>query len=562
MQHHSFTRRRLIATGASVAGGALIARAGFAPGHASAQDATPEVRPLGGTVRIAFETPATLNPLFSTAGVEQGVERQIYGALVMMTAASGPQLDLASAIDAAPDALRYTFTLADGLTFSDGVALTSADVAFTFERAMHPETGSVWHSRFQNIQGADTYAGEGVEAIPGIETPDEKTVVHNLVSPAATWLVTLGDFAGFCILPKHAFEQYAPADLQDAPFSLAPGPGAGAFTFGEYQADQFVSLNRNDFYDPPKANVDQLLLSILPQTVTAMTQLQAGEIDLLTVSVPDMSLVEENPNLTLSAEPSVQIQALAPNSTRPAFADKRVRQAMHYALDREGIASELFRGYARVINSPFFGWEWEDGQAPVSNTYPYDPDVARSLLADAGWTSDQFDIKMHYIPGDPFAESVINIVQQQYAEVGIHYELVQVDVAEYTERAGAGAPIDGSSTSDFDLLMVTGGVMGSDPDVTARYLSTDAWSPHGSNRVHFSNARVDELFVAGRATTDVEARKAIYQEIAEIVNDEAIWIFLFQLNAIYGVNNRLKGFKAPGHPGRVISAAHEWWIEE
>ena len=562
MQEHGFTRRRFMVTGAAAVGGALTARAGFAPIGVGAQDATPDARQLGGTVRIAFNTPATLNPLFASAGTDQGVARQVYGGLVMMTAASTPQLDLAAAIDAAPDALTYTFTLKDGLTFSDGVPLTSADVAFSFERALHPETASIWQGSFQNIQGADSYAGEGVETIPGIETPDEKTIIHKFVSPSATWLVTLGDFAGFCILPQHALGEIAPADLQNAPFSLAPGPGAGAFTFGEYQVDQFISLNRNDNYDPPKANIDQLLLTILPQSVTAMSQLQAGEVDVLTVSVPDMPLVEENPKLTLSAEPSVQIRALFPNSTRPAFADKRVRQAMHYALDREGMASELFRGYARVINSPFFGWVWEDGQAPVSNLYPYDPDVARSLLAEAGWSSDQFDIKMHYIPGDPFAESLINVVHQQYADVGIHYELIQVDVAEYTERAGAGAPVDGSSTSDFDLLMVGGGVMGSDPDVTARYLTSDAWSPNGANRIHYSNERVDELFVAGRATTDVEARKTIYQEIAEIVNDEAIWITLFQIHAIYGINNRLKGFTAPGHPGRVISAAHEWWVED
>jgi peptide/nickel transport system substrate-binding protein len=559
--NHRFTRRRLMVTSAAAAGGALIGKAGFAPGTVAAQDATPAA-PLGGIVRMAFLTPATLNPLFSTAGTDQGVERQIYGALVMMTHESAPQLDLAAAIDATPDALSYTFTLAEGLAFSDGVPLTSADVAFTFERAINPQTGSFWRSRFLNIQGAEEYTGEGVEAITGIVTPDAMTVTHNLINPDATWLTTLGDFAGFCIVPMHIFGEIAAADLQNSSLSLTPSAGAGAFTFGEYQADQFISINRNDAYNPPKANIDQLLLNILPQSVTAMSQLEAGEIDLLAVSIPDMEIVEANPNLTLSAEPSIQLRTLVPNLSRPAFADKRVRQAMHYALDREGLASELYRGYANVINSPFFAWEWEDGQAPVPNAYPYDPDVARSLLADAGWSSDQFQIQMHYIPGNPFDDSLVNIIQQQYADVGINYDLVQVDVTEYTNRIVSGAPADGSATGDFDLLLLTGGVMGAEPNITARYFDTASKVPFGANYAHFSNARVDELYIQGRATTDIESRKAIYQEIASILNDEAVWIYLFQLYAIYGVNNRLKGFTPPGHPGRVISSAHNWWVEE
>ncbi len=556
-----FTRRRFLATGTAAAGVALAGKAGFASGRVSAQDATPAA-PKGGIVRLAFNTPATLNPLFSTAGTDQGVERQIYGALVMMTHEATPQLDLAAAIDASDDALTYTFTLADGLMFTDGEPLTSADVAFTFERAINPETGSFWRSRFLNIEGAEEYAGDGVENIAGIQTPDEMTVVHTLINPDATWLTILGDFAGFSIVPKHVFEAIAPADLQNAPVSLAPGPGAGAFTFGEYVADQYISLNRNDGYDPPKANIDQLLLNILPQTVTAMSQLQAGEIDINTITVSDIELVEENENLILSAEPSIQLRVLVPNISRPAFADKRVRQAMHYALDRQAMADELYQGYASVINSPFFAWEWEEGQAPVPNAYDYDPDMARSLLEEASWNASDYNLQMHYIPGNPFDDSLINIVQQQYADVGINYELVQVDVTEYTNRVVSGAPADGSATGDFDLLMVSGGVMGAEPNIVARYFDTASKTPLGANYGHYSNTRVDELFVEGRSTTDIEARKATYTELAGILNDEVPWIFLFRLPALYGVNSRVKGFTAPGHPGRVISSAHNWWIEE
>ena len=244
------------------------------------------------------------------------------------------------------------------------------------------------------------------------------------------------------------------------------------------------------------------------------------------------------------------------------LADKRVRQAMHYALDRQAMAYELYQGYASVINSPFFAWEWEEGQAPVPNAYDYDPDMARSLLEEASWNASDYNLQMHYIPGNPFDDSLINIVQQQYADVGINYELVQVDVTEYTNRVVSGAPADGSATGDFDLLMVSGGVMGAEPNIVARYFDTASKTPLGANYGHYSNTRVDELFVEGRSTTDIEARKATYTALAGILNDEVPWIFLFRLPALYGVNSRVKGFTAPGHPGRVISSAHNWWIEE
>ena len=221
-----------------------------------------------------------------------------------------------------------------------------------------------------------------------------------LTAPDVTWLITLGDFAGFSILPEHAFGSIPPDQLQKASFSFAPGPGAGAFTFGEYLADQYVSLNRNDTYQPPKANIDQLYLPILPQTVTALSQLQNGELDIAQVPIPDLASVQDNPDLTVSSEPSVMMQFLVPNMTRPEFADKRVRQAMIYALDRAAIVKEIMLDKATVINSCFFGWEWEDGEPEGLNPYAYDPDMAKAT-APGGGLGQQHHHRVPLHPGQP-----------------------------------------------------------------------------------------------------------------------------------------------------------------
>jgi ABC-type transport system substrate-binding protein len=556
------TRRQVLAGGSAAVGSAVLATTDSRSSVFAAQEGTPtggEPR-LGGEIRMAYNTPATLNPLFSTAGADQGVERQIYGGLVMMTHEVQPQMDLAESVEISEDAREFTFRLREGLVFSDGEPLTSADVLFTFHRAIDPRTGSVWRGRLLVLEGAEEYDGETVTSIPGLEALDDLTVRMTLTEPDATWLLTLGDFAGFCILPEHAFGDIPPEQLQEAPFTFNPQPSAGAFLFDEYLPDQYLAIQRNDNYDPPKANIDRLYLTILPQSVTALSQLQSGEIDIMSVSIPDMEIVEQNPNLTLSIEPSLMMQWMIPNSTRPAFSDKRVRQAMIYALDRESMAREIMQGQVTIINSPFYGWEWDEGEPEGLNPYPYDPDMARQLLSEANWNSDDHDIVMHYIPGDPLSETLINIIQQLYRDVGINFDLMAVDVPDYTNRLISGAT--GGEPGDFDLILGSGSVMGQDPNVMSRYLGTASATPTGFNYTHFSNPRVDELLIAGRGTTDVEERKRIYTEIAQIVNDDATWIYMWRLNSIYGVNRRVQGFVAPGHPGRVISSAHEWWVEE
>jgi peptide/nickel transport system substrate-binding protein len=569
MKEISISRRRLIGASTAVFGAAALAGP-VTSLLAAAQDATPEAGgaaspvpgqgPLGGQIKIQYATPATLNPLFSTTGTDQGAEREIYGALVMMTDGIDPEMDLAESVDVSADGTEYTFHLRKENVFTDGTPLTSKDVMFTYSRAIDPRTGSVWRSRLLPIVGADKYDGTTVTDIPGLQAPDDYTVKMTLSAPDATWLVTLCDFAGFCILPEHAFGSIPPDQLQKAPFTFNPTPSAGAFTFVEYKPDQYLSMKRNDDYKPPKANIDELFLSILPQQVTALSQLQSGDLDVVQVGIPDLATVQGSSTVNVSSEPSVMLQGLCPNISRPEFSDKRVRQAMMYGLDREGFLKEIMLGNGAIINSPLFAWKWDAGEPAGLNPYAYDPDKAKSLLKDANWDPST-KIDAHYIPGDdPLSDTLLNIVQQQYKDIGININLVAVDIPDYVNRVVSGAK-DGK-TGDFQLVVISGGVMGQDPNVTAKYIATNAATPTGSNYNHYSNPQVDDLLAKGKATTDIAQRKAIYTQMAQILNDEVPWIYLWQLNSIYGVNKRVQGFKAPGHPGRVISSAHKWSVAQ
>ena len=183
----------------------------------------------------------TIHPLFSTAGIEQGVERQMFGALVRINDKLEPVPDLAEKIEISADAKIYTFTLKKGLIFSDGKPLTSADVVFTIQRAVDKRTGSYWRGRLLAIDGAADYGDQKADTIKGLEAPDDNTIKMTLTVPDSTWLITIGDFAGLSILPKHILESTPPDQMAKAPFAFAPTPSGGAFVFADWKADQYLA---------------------------------------------------------------------------------------------------------------------------------------------------------------------------------------------------------------------------------------------------------------------------------------------------------------------------------
>ena len=156
----------------------------------------------GGQLNVVWTKPATIHPLFSTAGIEQGVERQMFGALIRINDKLEPVPDLAEKIETSADAKNYTFTLKKNLVFSDGKPLTSKDVVFTIQRAVDKRTGSYWRGRLLAIDGAADYGDQKTDTIKGLTAPDDYTVKMTLTVPDSTWLITLGDFAG----PEHPLQ--------------------------------------------------------------------------------------------------------------------------------------------------------------------------------------------------------------------------------------------------------------------------------------------------------------------------------------------------------------------
>lgn len=539
-------RRRLLQLVGAGAGMAALAELAVTAPVSAAQDAT------GSQIAIEWAKPRTLGPLFSTAGSEQQVERAIFGVLVQMTGNLEQVGDLAESFEVSDDATTFTFHIHPDATFNDGTPLTSEDVVFTLETAINPATGAYWQGRLMGIAGAQAFADGEADSVSGIEAVDEKTVVLTLEAPDSAFLPTFADFSGLGILPKHVLAEIAPDQLINDRFNLEPSVGAGPYQFVTYETDQYLELEPNPNWFGEAPAVTRLFMRIV-QADVAVAELESGSLDLIAISLDDSERVSGLEHVTVVSVPSPSLDSVSVNLDREYFQDKRIRQALHYALDRQTIVDQLYQGKATVRNSPIFGPDWM-GVPEGLNEYAFDPDKASQLLQEAGWDGSVRP-QLMYVPGSNATfDNMVPIVQAQWADVGFEVELLQLDSTELNQKLVIDA--------DYDMYIGGGGVYGADPSICAKYYHSDNLTPAGANNTRYVNEEVDKLFADGRSVASHDERKAVYTELAKILNEDCPSIYLWSPDSNFAFNNRLAGFEAPSYKDNRLWNVEDWSVAE
>jgi peptide/nickel transport system substrate-binding protein len=561
MQKHKprgMTRRTFL-RGLALVGGSALALPliqACAPGAAPAAPAVPAATAAPAAeaaaetvdVRVLWSKPTIISPLFSSSGFEQQVNRLVLGSVYKMSANLEPVPDLADSWEVNEDSTAFTFHLREGLQWNDGTPLTVDDIIFTIERSADARTGSLLKGRMANIVGSAEFADQTAETLAGLERVDDLTLTIHLAQPDAAFLTAWGMFSGFCVLPKHALEVVAPEAMKEHAFSMAPTVGAGAYNFVRYETDQYAELVANPNYWGEKPAVDRIFMTIATPDV-AVAQLERGELDLMAMPVDEADRLKDAPNITILSVRSPSISQIGINNEREYFKDKRVRQAMMYAIDRQGIVESIMFGEAEVVNTTVIGPEWAG--TPEVNPYPYDPEQAKTLLAEAGWDPNQ-EVEMIYVAGAKEQDAYGPVIQQQLTEAGMKTNLVLVEGAELRRRY--------IEETDFDLFLFGGGQYRAEPSLTANYYHSRNLTPAGGNGTHYVNPELDELLDAAVAVTDKEQRKEIYDQIAKIVNEDVPTVFLWSPNSIYGVSKRLQGFEPPSYVASLLWNAEAWSV--
>lgn len=529
----TLNRRQLLAGASAAMAAGAIAASALTPG-VSAQGA--------GALQIGRET--EFAPIFVPFHASTGTQTQIFDLIYSRLLKVRDDLtfvpDAAESYEVSEDATIFTFNIRQGMTWHDGTPFTANDIIFTYKLALTKETGALAAGKLQQIKGAAAfYNGESTE-IPGLELVDDSTVRITLEKPNVAFLTgTAGSNSLVWILPEHIYSEADPATIDQFPASQAPVVGSGAYQFVEYVADQYVSFTANPNYHLGAPKIEQVFIR-LAEPATQLAQLESGELHMMSrMAAKEAKRLETSDVLDIVYTPGVGVFQTAVNNER--VTDKRVRQAMMYGTDRKALLEAVLLGQGELVYSTVIGPDW--ATYDDLNTYEFDPEKAKSLLAEAGWDSDT-TLQLTWSKGYQPVELAAPVFQQQMADIGLKIELFPQESAAYVKAV--------VSEPDFDMAWFGGGSYRLDPDVSSTYYLTANFTPNGGNTTHYSNPELDELFVEGRGTTDIPTRTEIYHKVATTLNEDVPTLFWWSDNQIFGVNKKLQGV-LPG-PNQYI-----WW---
>jgi dipeptide transport system substrate-binding protein len=441
---------------------------------------------------------------------------------------------LAESWEVSADGLEYTFKLRPGVKFqtTDWFTptrdLTAEDVVFSFERQWKSD-----NPYFDYLPGTgwEYFAGMGFpDLLKEIVAVDDLTVKFVLNKPEVAFLPDLGmDFASI-VSKEYADQLVAANNLHQ--FTEKP-VGTGPFQFVDYQTDAVIRYTAWDGYFGGRQPIDDLIFAITTDPAVRAQRLMAGECDIMSYPAPaDIARLQADPNLVVDEQEGLNIGYMAYNTLAAPFDNVEVRKALNMAVNKQAIIDAVYEGQGAVAVNPLPPTMWSYNTAITDD--PYDPDAAKAALAAAGVTDLSMKIWAMPVsrPYNPNAQRVAELIQADYAAIGINAEIVSYEWTEYRERAKA-ADRDGA----FQLGW-TGD--NGDPDNFLFLLGCDAVGV--SNYANWCNDEFQALLEAGKATTDVAERTRIYEEAQVVFKREAPWLTIAHSKVFMPMNKRVQGY--------------------
>jgi peptide/nickel transport system substrate-binding protein len=450
---------------------------------------------------------------------------QVFDTLVMLFGdTSELQPGLATSWEISDDGLQYTLALREGVKFHDGTPFNADAVVFTFER-MLDENHPYYDDTFP-------WAGYYFGNVESIEALDDMTVRFTLKKPQSTFLTLLKHVSGGIVSPT-AVEKWGD-DFRSHPV------GTGPFKFVEWEKGQRVVLEANEDYWRGAPKIKRVIFKPVPDPTARLNQLRSGEVHLMVAFPPEfIPEIEEDPNLTLNSETGAHTWWVAFNTTEPPFDDVRVREAVNYAVDKEAIVRDVLYGSASLSGGLVPGSvRWS---SPEVEPYPYDPERAKELLAEAGYP-DGFETDF-LVPesgsGMIAPVGLATVIQAYLSEVGIEANLVTQEWNSYLETYQAGLEDAKAGMAEMSWMRDT-----NDPALfSPANLNCDPATGF-FNVGKYCNEEVDALFEEAIATSDDAKKEELYRKIHEIIAEDAPWLFMFHANQTIASRNEVKGLVA------------------
>ncbi|MFI5294214.1 MAG: peptide-binding protein [Thermodesulfovibrionales bacterium] len=483
--------------------------------------------------------PTILVPMLAGDSASHEVAGMMFNGLVKYDTDLSVIGDLAESWDVSSDGLTITFHLRKGVRWTDGVEFTADDVKFGFDTITDKKTPTAYSEDFLQVKRA--------------EVVDKYTFKATYDKPFAPALTSWG---GLVILPKHLLEG---KDITKTDFGRNP-IGLGPYKLTKWVTGQELLLDSNHEYFEGRPYIDRFIYRIIPDRATMFLELQTGGVDMMDLTPIQYTKQTESEyfrnNFQKYRFPQFVYTYMGFNLKHPFFKDKRIRQAIAYAIDKSEIVDVVLFGLGSPATGPYVPNTWPYN--PNVKEYKYDPEKAKQLLKEAGWEPNSngvmekdgrpFEFTIRTNMGNTLRMNTATIIQWRLAKVGIKVKIEAIEWSTFVNEF-----ID---KRRFEVVIL-GWSIGLDPD------QYDIWYSGKTkekefNFVGYKNPEVDALLEKGRRTYDIAERKKAYNLIQEILADELPYIFLYVPDATPIVHGRFKGIKPA--PIGITYNLPKWYV--
>jgi len=514
---------------------------------AATQAATSGGPEKGGEITVVYKDDlATLDPAIGYDWTNWPAIKLVFDGLLDYDSGTTLQPRIAESLpEVSADGLIYTFKLRKGVKFSNSRELTADDIVYTMTRVLDPKTGSPGAGFFVGIKGAQEFIDGSATSVEGIKAVDPSTVEFTLTAPDVTFLNKMALNFAF-IVPKEEVEK-AGENFGHAPV------GTGPFILKEWVSGQHLVLDRNpNYFFEGRPFLDKVTIEVGVEPDVALLRLEKGEIQLMGDPPPgaDWTRISADPAWKdrIEVEATVNTTYIAINTTTAPFDNVKVRQALNYAIDKQRIV-QLLNGRATVANQilpPLM-----PGYDTAYIGYDYNPDKAKSLLAEAGFP-DGFETSIECISVDP-QPKLCESFQQDLDKVGIKLTINSLAAPNVIDDAGNGKA----------ALVWSGGLAWTqdypDPDdFYSPILGCDSNVAGGWNWSRYCNETVHATSKELLSMTDRDSRMTAYKALFKTLMDDAVWVPVINGQYTVAHSDKLHGQPTLTHPEHLFSYETMW----
>lgn len=464
--------------------------------------------------------PRGLDPAFVDDGESAKVMSNVFEGLVKYKDNSTDiEPSLATSWKISDDGKEYTFNLRKDVKFHDGTPFNADAVKFNVERQIPP-----------NAKDDMPYASFTFGEVAKVDKVDDYTVKITLKNPYTPFLANLAMSLAAPIPSPTAVKKYGDKFIENP-------VGTGPFKFVKWTKGQSIELEKNNDYWGDKAKADKLVFKFIKENSVRASELITGSIDMMDGVDPNDIGKMKDSKVSIFQAKGMDINYMAFNCSRAPFNDPKLREAISHAINRPELVKNLYQGYSDLANSPLP--TFIPGYNKDTKTYEYDPDKTKTMLKELGKENLKIKIITYSNPrpynpvnGQKLAEAI----QGYLAKVGVTATIDVYPWKEFKDKAAQG---------EGDIMFY--GWIGDNGDADNFLSLFDSHEIKSTlNVAKYSNPKVDELLVKGRALPNGDARNAVYQQIQDIVNKDAAWLPISYAQSMAAYSPKISGFSV--HP--------------